>query len=95
MKATFHSIARNAHRMRVVRLRGKGAPPSKACVRAVGGFCAALCAILDGARRAGRIKGQKGRKKLKGRTPWRRFRPSSSRLSLSPLFDSRISAILG
>ena len=79
MKTTFHSIARNAPERRVVRLRGNLTPPPlKADGRAVGGFCAALCAILEGGRRAARIKGQKGRKRLKGRTPCRHFRPSSS-----------------
>ena len=94
MKTNFHSIAGSARRMRVVRLRGNltPPPPQKHDGRAVGGLCAALCAILEGGRRAGRIKGQKGRKRLKGRFPWRHFRPSSPLafpMSLAFLFGAR------
>ena len=77
MKTSFHSIAQDAPERRVVHLHGS-LPPSKACSRAVGGFCAALRAILEGGRWAAQIKGQKGRKRLKGRFPWRHIRPSSS-----------------
>ena len=46
MKGTLHSIAQNAHRMFVLRLHGSLPLPSKHDGRAVGGVCAALCAIL-------------------------------------------------
>ena len=68
-----NSIARNAHRMRVGRAAANGGGgETSGRESALEALCAALRAILEGGPGPHRIKGQKGRKGLKGHSPWRR-----------------------